>query len=130
MSTEASDGVPVITKEQLESLIGGSGQQAGASSKILLLDVREPGEMQQTGMIPSARGLPLTKLQHALQLDEDDFEEEFAFPKRELKESRVVCYCRAGVRSETAARILQEFGNASVANYKGSFLEWFPDRFY
>lgn len=131
MGTKANGAIPVVTKEELEKLIQAKGDADPAGeADVLLLDVREVNEMQATGMIPSAKAMPLTQVQQALQLDDEEFLATFSFPKSLLKEKRVVCYCRAGVRSHNAAVLLQEYGAKDVSNYKGSFLEWFPDRFY
>ena len=64
------------------------------------------------------------RVAESIEMDEETFEEEFGFPKFQ-KEDNVMLYCRTGVRSDQAARILLANGFSNVKNYKGSFQEWF-----
>ncbi|KAL8853843.1 MAG: hypothetical protein Q9221_001314 [Calogaya cf. arnoldii] len=47
----------------------------------LLIDVREPSELDSTGRIPSAVSMPIVSNPDAIYLSPDDFEERFGFPK-------------------------------------------------
>lgn len=48
---------------------------------LLMIDVREPGELQQEGKIPNAINLPLSNLQETLGLDDASFKNKFDFDK-------------------------------------------------
>lgn len=73
------------------------------------------------GMIPTAKHIPLDRIQQAFSLNDSEFEEEFGYSK---PKENIVCYCKAGVRSESATKILRSMGLKNVKNYKGSWLEW------
>ncbi|KAA8901774.1 putative thiosulfate sulfurtransferase mitochondrial precursor [Sphaerosporella brunnea] len=88
----------------------------------LLIDVREPGEFS-AGAIPGAINLPIVTSPEALSLPADEFEDRFGFEKPR-KDSEVVFYCKAGVRSAAAARIALAEGYEKVGEYPGSWLEW------
>jgi glyoxylase-like metal-dependent hydrolase (beta-lactamase superfamily II) len=75
-----------------------------------VLDVRNPGEVADTGTIPGARQLPLARL-----LDGID----------ELDPARpVVVYCAGGYRSSIAASLLRSRGFDHVADLIGGYGAW------
>jgi len=79
----------------------------------LLVDVRQPDEYSgELGHIAGSRSIPLRELAARV-------EEISAHRTRE-----VVCVCRAGVRSTTAAALLTGLGFEQVWNLKGGMLDW------
>ena len=88
----------------------------------ILVDVREPGEFA-AGAIPGAINLPLMSAPDALVLPEDEFEDRFGFAKPP-KDADLVFYCKAGVRSASAAQIAVQQGYTHVSEYPGSWNEW------
>ncbi|KAB5572114.1 Rhodanese-like domain-containing protein [Coniochaeta sp. 2T2.1] len=95
-----------------------------AKPSVTIIDVREPGELQQTGHIPHAINIPITSSPDSFHISAEEFEDRFAFPRPD-KDSEVVFYCKAGVRSRGAAGIAREAGWKKVGEYPGSWLEWF-----
>jgi rhodanese-related sulfurtransferase len=58
-------------------------------------------------------------------MSDEDFEDEFQFPKPAL-EQKIVFSCKAGVRSLQAAKVASEMHQyENVLNYRGSADEWF-----
>jgi len=92
--------------------------------KIVLVDVREPGELQQTGKIPGAINIPLTTSPDSFHISEEEFEDRFGYP-RPSPDTEVVFYCKAGVRGRAAAKLAQDAGWTNVGEYPGSWLDWF-----
>jgi rhodanese-related sulfurtransferase len=88
----------------------------------ILIDVREPSEYE-AGAIPGAINLPISSAPEALCLPEDEFEDRFGFEKPP-KDTEVVFYCKAGVRSAAAAQLAQQQGYENVAEYPGSWIDW------
>lgn len=87
--------------------------------------MREPGELQSTGKIPSAQNLPITSAADGFFLPADEFEDRFGFEKPG-GETEVVFYCKAGVRSRAAARLAAQAGfGGKVGEFPGSWNEWF-----
>src|SRR5262249_37211000 len=79
----------------------------------LLIDVRQPDEYSgELGHVPGSRLIPLSQL--AARAGE--------IAGHRTKE--VVCICRAGVRSTTAAAMLAGLGFEQVRNMKGGMLDW------
>jgi len=75
----------------------------------ILIDVREPAEYK-SGFIPGAINIPLSQL--ARRIDE--------LPK----ENALFLYCRSGMRSKNAARILRKSGYDRLAHLQGGILAW------
>ncbi|MGF7032264.1 rhodanese-related sulfurtransferase [Paenibacillus mucilaginosus] len=74
-----------------------------------LLDVREPHEFRG-GSIPGAGNIPLSQL-----------------PKRMVeipREREVLLYCRSGIRSKQAAKLLSRRGFSKLAHLRGGLAAW------
>eukprot|EP00475_Leptophrys_vorax_P025669 TRINITY_DN3594_c0_g1_i1.p1 TRINITY_DN3594_c0_g1~~TRINITY_DN3594_c0_g1_i1.p1 ORF type:complete len:403 (+),score=92.10 TRINITY_DN3594_c0_g1_i1:900-2108(+) len=80
----------------------------------ILIDLREDREIKEDGlgMIPSAIPVPLEGLQNFINEHKQD-------PFREI-----ICVCRVGIRSNSAAAMLSSAGFHRVANLKGGMLAW------
>lgn len=89
----------------------------------ILIDTREPGELQATGTIPGALNIPVTTQPDAFFITAEEFEDRFGFD-RPAQDQEVVFYCKAGVRSRAAAELARQAGWAKVGEYQGSWLDW------
>lgn len=78
-------------------------------SNPILIDVREPHEYKQ-GYIPGAINIPLSQLKSRTG----------EIPK----DKDLLLYCRSGMRSKQAGRVLSKQGFASMAHLKGGILSW------
>ena len=85
----------------------------GFGAIVLHGDVRQPDEYAgELGHVPGSRLIPLSEL---------------AARVKEIvghKSKEIVCICRAGVRSTTAAAMLTGLGFERVRNMKGGMLDW------
>lgn len=115
--------IPTITKQELQQKI--EKMTNNHDSQYVLVDVREKHELKH-GVIPSAFNIPLGELDSALQLSDEEFLYRYSFPKLLLNRNntKVIFYCLAGIRAETAAAIAMQHGIQAV-NYRGSFRDWF-----
>ncbi|MEX2459692.1 MAG: rhodanese-like domain-containing protein [Paenibacillaceae bacterium] len=75
----------------------------------MLVDVREPNEYKG-GFIPNALNIPLSQIKGRIG--------EFT------KDKEVYLYCRSGMRSKQAARILHKNGISNLANLQGGISAW------
>ena len=73
--------------------------------KSLLLDVRQPEELREIGVIPSALNIPLGDVGQAFALNEDLFEEIYGVHYPE-EDDPIVTFCMAGIRAQKAREIL------------------------
>ncbi|KAL7895377.1 Rhodanese-like domain-containing protein [Trichoderma sp. SZMC 28014] len=91
--------------------------------KVILVDVREPYELLDTGKIPGAINIPITSAVQSFHISDEDFEDLYGYA-RPPKDASLVFYCKAGVRAKAAAGLAQHAGWESVGEYPGSWLDW------
>lgn len=100
----ADHGYKNISAGELKQMIQNDGKN------ILLLDVREPSELKETGYIPGAVNIPTGQLA----------DKTSSLPK----DKKLVIYCRSGRRSAEAAKSLSGKGYGNVYNLEGGILNW------
>jgi len=93
------------------------------SPNTILIDTREPSELQATGTIPGSLNIPITSKPDSFVISAEEFEDRMGF-ERPAKDKEVVFYCRAGVRSRAAAELASQAGWEKVGEYSGSWLDW------
>ncbi|KAL3478768.1 Rhodanese-like domain-containing protein [Aspergillus californicus] len=118
------------------SLPSDSRSSPSSTPRIILIDVREPAELNTTGIIPSAVAMPLASQPDALFLTPDEFETRFGYPKPGVEEpasanggekkADIIFYCKAGVRARAAAQLAVQAGYEAdrIGVYEGSWLDW------
>lgn len=115
----------IYTFSEIQDLSSSSSSTDAPDAHRILIDVREPGELQSTGRIPGAQNLPVSSGADGFFLPADEFEERFGFPKPDAKTDEVIFYCKAGVRSRAASALALQAGFAAkVGEYPGSWIEW------
>jgi rhodanese-related sulfurtransferase len=109
MVAAAKQRIANLTSDQVEQELGNG---------VLLVDIREPEERQQTGAIPgsihAARGMlefyaDPTSPYHRAEFDPD---------------KRVILACASGGRSALATDMLQDLGYRNVAHLDGGLKAW------
>lgn len=79
------------------------------TANVMLIDVREPSEFK-SGYIRNARNIPLSQIKNRMgEIPQD---------------SAVFLYCRSGMRSQQAARILQKNRYSNLTNLQGGIIAW------
>ena len=106
--------IPAISTEELKKLIDKKG-------KYVLIDVREKKELVY-GMIPTAHNVPLSELEKAWELNEEDFEKKYGL-KKPSKTDNLIFHCRSGGRSKQATEFAVS-KHYHATNYEGSILAW------
>lgn len=89
----------------------------------IIIDVREPGELQSTGRIPSAINIPVSSQPDSFFITPEEFQERYGFD-RPATDKELVFYCKAGVRSRAAAELARQAGWKNISEYQGSWLDW------
>lgn len=84
----------------------------------VLVDIREPSEHAQTGVIPGSVSAPRGMLEFWADPTSPYHRPEFD-PSR-----RVILHCAAGGRSALAADTLKQMGYANVAHLEGGIEAW------
>lgn len=104
-------------KGRVENL---SPQQVAAelASGAVLVDIREPGEHEQTGTIPGSVSAPRGMLEFWADPASPYHRPEFD------PQARVILHCASGGRSALAADTLQQLGYTNVAHMDGGIKAW------
>lgn len=84
-------------------------ERVNQKSRVMLIDVREPHEFK-TGHIPTAVNIPLSQLNSRV--------------KEISMKNDVLLYCRSGMRSKQAAKVLKKHGFAKMAHLQGGISTW------
>ncbi|KAF5962838.1 hypothetical protein FBULB1_13789 [Fusarium bulbicola] len=90
---------------------------------VVLIDVREPVELFETGKIPGAINIPITSAAQSFHISDENFEDMYGF-QRPAKNKELVFYCKAGVRARAAAQLAHYAGWNKIGDYAGSWLDW------
>ncbi|OCT16843.1 sulfurtransferase [Paenibacillus pectinilyticus] len=103
-------GLRNVSSDQLQEVMDGRDDGGGnGKNKFILIDVREPGEVKQ-GFIPGAVNIPVTTMSRRVG----------EIPK----DRQVYLYCRSGMRSKQAARILRKQGFKEISHLRGGIMSW------
>lgn len=95
-----------------------------ADPHTIVVDVREPAELESTGRIPTAVNIPISSAGDSFFLPADEFQERFGIA-RPGDDDHVIFYCKAGVRSRAAAALARQAGfGGSISEFPGSWIEW------
>ncbi len=105
-------------KQRIENLTVDQVAAELAQGDTVLVDVREPDERVQNGVIPGAVHAPRGMLEFYADPTSPYHRPEFD-PDR-----RIVLHCAAGSRSALAADTLQQMGYRNVAHLEGGFRAW------
>ena len=105
-------------KQQIENLSPAEVAAEVAGNQILLLDIREAGEVLQKGVIPGATSAPRGMLEFYADAGCSEYRQEFDLDRR------TILYCATGDRSALAAITLQKIGYTNVAHLEGGLEAW------
>lgn len=88
----------------------------------VLVDVREPREVESYKM-PTSINLPFQTAPSALSLSDDEFEEQFQFPKPKDNQE-LIFFCAKGMRAKAAEELARSYGFKNTGIYEGSISDW------
>ena len=84
----------------------------GKEDQYTIIDVREPAEVEETGLVLGAHNIPRGLIEFQLRPSDD-------FPA----DTPILLYCAVGARAALAGVTLKELGFTNVKNL-GGFKEW------
>lgn len=109
MLAEADAMVGSVTVEEMAGDFGADG--------VVMVDIRDPRELEREGMIPGAFHAPRGMLEFWIDPESPYHKPRFAEGKT------YVFYCASGWRSLLAARVAQEMG-LEARSLRGGFSAW------
>ncbi len=105
-------------KSQIENLSPEQVASELESGDAVVVDLREPQELEATGMIPGAIHAPRGMLEFyadpSLPYHKDELE----------RDKRIILHCASGGRSALAAKTLKDMGYTNVAHMEGGIKAW------
>ena len=110
MIDEANAVVEVLTAEQ--------AIEAAKKSDVILIDIRDPREIERDGRIPGAFSCTRGMLEFWI-----DPESPYAKPVFQ-EDKKFIFHCAGGMRSALAAKTAHDMGLAPVAHLAGGFAAW------
>jgi rhodanese-related sulfurtransferase len=105
-------------KQQIENLTPDDVADEVGRGEVLIVDIREPGERADGGVIPNSVHAPRGMLEFYADPTSAYHRPEFD-PGR-----RTILYCASGGRSALAAQTLGQLGYTNVAHLDGGFKGW------
>ncbi|KAF2363957.1 Rhodanese-like domain [Trinorchestia longiramus] len=120
--TQSSSDPNMACPSQLEGADVESLLPGIADGSIVLVDVRTPNELLETGIIPGSYNVPLAEIEAAFALESVEFKAQYGFEKP--RADKLVITCRSGRRATVAWNSLKELGYCKARVYFGSFLDW------
>ena len=114
MVGEAREAVEAVSPREAQARM----QQ---DPRTLVVDVREPGGIAETGAIPGSVNVPLGTL--AIQADQE-LPEEMRNPELQDRSRPIVTTCALGGQAALAAKTLKDMGFENVRFIEGGFKGW------
>ncbi|XP_011556032.3 rhodanese domain-containing protein CG4456 isoform X1 [Plutella xylostella] len=89
----------------------------------VIIDVRNPDEVNSTGKIPSSINIPLGSVQDVLSMSDEQFRQNYQRNKPAC-DDELIFYCRSGKRSTEALDKALKLGFSNSKTYLGSWDDW------
>jgi rhodanese-related sulfurtransferase len=109
MLAAANAAVPRVAPAEARALIG--------RGNVLVVDVRDPAELQAAGKLKGAVNVPRGMLEFRADPESPYHDKNFA------KDKTVILYCASGGRSALGGKVLKDMGYGQVYNV-GAFKDW------
>ena len=109
LMAEANAAVPRITPAEAREMI--------AKGNALVVDVREPPEVEASGKVAGAVHVPRGMLEFRADAETPYHDKNFG------KDKTILLYCASGGRAALAGKVLKDMGYAQVYNM-GGFKDW------
>ena len=103
---------------EIETLSAAEAIQAAQDDGVVIVDIRDPREIERDGRVPGAFSCTRGMLEFWI-----DPESPYAKPVFQ-QEKKFVFYCAGGLRSALAAKTAQDMGLKPVAHVAGGFAAW------
>ena len=114
-------GYKAMLDEAMQAIVTLTPEQAAEQYNqpdVVLVDIRDPRELERDGMIPGAFHATRGMLEFWIDPESPYHKPIFAEPKR------FVFYCASGWRSALATKTAQDMGLDDVAHLTGGFSAW------
>jgi len=107
---DATKEIETLTVPQAQALLG--------DPEVVIVDLRDPRELEREGKMPGAFHCPRGMLEFWIDPESPYHKQVFA------EDKRFVFFCGGGWRSALAAKAAQDMGLKPVAHIDGGFAAW------
>ncbi|KAL6266959.1 hypothetical protein P5V15_000045 [Pogonomyrmex californicus] len=98
--------------------------EAQKDKNVLIVDVREHDEINETGKLPGSIHIPKDDVSNVfLNLSEEEFENKYG-KRKPTKDTKIIFSCRSGRRSGWVQETMQKLGYTKAYNYTGGWQDW------
>ena len=121
MPQEIHTGIKALIDEanaEIETLSAAEAIQAAQDDGVVIVDIRDPREIEREGRIPGA--FSCTRGMLEFWIDPDSPYAKAIFQQ----EKKFIFHCAGGLRSALAAKTAQDMGLKPVAHVAGGFAAW------
>ena len=105
-------------KSQIEEIEAADAVKLAGRDDVVLVDLRDPRELEREGKIPGAFHCPRGMLEFWIDPESPYHKAQFA------EDKKFVFFCAAGWRSALSAKTAQDMGLKPVAHILGGFKGW------
>ena len=121
MAQNIHRGIKALIDEanaEIETLSAADSIKAAASPDVVIVDIRDPREIERDGRIPGAFSCTRGMLEFWI-----DPESPYAKPVFQ-QDKKFIFHCAGGMRSALAAKTAKDMGLKPVAHMAGGFAAW------
>lgn len=108
-------------KEEIETLSRDEVWRLAEAGEALIVDIRDPRELEREGRFPGAMHAPRGMLEFWFDPASPYHKEAFATDKK------IILFCAGAWRSALAAKALKDMGGENIAEMDGGFGAWKKD---
>ena len=108
-------------KEEIETLSRDEVWRLAEAGEALVVDIRDPRELEREGRFPGAMHAPRGMLEFWFDPASPYHKEAFATDKK------IILFCAGAWRSALAAKALEDMGGENIAEMDGGFGAWKKD---
>ena len=108
-------------KEEIETLSRDEVWRLAEAGEALVVDIRDPRELEREGRFPGAMHAPRGMLEFWFDPASPYHKEAFATDKK------IILFCAGAWRSALAAKALRDMGGENIAEMDGGFGAWKKD---
>ena len=108
-------------KEEIETLSRDEVWRLAEAGEALVVDIRDPRELEREGRFPGAMHAPRGMLEFWFDPASPYHKEAFATDKK------IILFCAGAWRSALAAKALKDMGGENIAEMDGGFGAWKKD---
>ena len=102
----------------IEEIVAADAVKLHGDAGVVLVDIRDPRELQREGKVPGAFHAPRGMLEFWIDPTSPYYKETFG------QDKKYVFFCAGGMRSVLATKVAQDMGLQPVAHIIGGFGAW------